>query len=286
VVFTARNGLGDLGGRVISMQIVGSAATVTRTGAGFEADWGLRSDWFTAFAPPTLLQWNLRNSDSAGAPDAVFTYGTPGDTPVSGDWNNGPADGVGVFRDGQWYLRNSASAGAPDVAFAYGAAGYVPVVGRWNPNATGIGVFFNGNWYLRPSVSPGAPTAAFAYGSAGDTPVVGDWNNDGIDTIGVYRDGTWYLRNSNTPGPPDVIVSYGTTGYVPLTGAWQGNTGGTSLGVFTGGLWALRNCIPNQGCLTPGPPTMLFDYGGPGNIPVRGNWNAGTFHGIGVVVPV
>ncbi len=285
LLFTARNGLGDMGGRVITMQIVGSAGTVTRSGPGFASDWGLRSDWFTAVGPPTILHWYLRNSDSPGPPDLSFPYGTPGDTPVVGDWNNGPVDGVGVFRDGQWYLRNSASPGAPDLSFAYGGSGYVPVVGRWNPSATGIGVFRNGNWYLRPSVSPGPATAAFAYGSPGDTPVVGDWNNDAIDTIGVYRDGTWYLRNSNTPGPPDLVVSYGGPGYQPLVGSWQGNNGGQSLGVYDGGGgWYLRNCVPGGSCITPGPPTIVFAYGAPGYMPIRGNWNGGSIHGIGVVV--
>jgi hypothetical protein len=286
IVFTARNGLGDLGGRVISMQIIGSAKTVTRSGSGFAADWGLKSDWFGLPSGPSVLMWNLRNSDSAGAPDITpFAYGTPGDTPIAGDWNNGPNDGIGVFRDGNWYLRNNPSSGAPDTSFAYGAPGYIPVTGRFNPGTTGIGVFFNGNWYLRPSVTPGAATASFAYGSPGDIPVMGDWNNDGIDTIGVYENGTWYLRNTNTPGPPDIVVSYGATGNVPLVGVWQGNNGGQSLGVFAAGNWYLRNVVPGGKTITPGPPTISFSYGAPGNLPVRGNWNGGTIHGVGVVVP-
>jgi SpoIID/LytB domain protein len=44
---TARNGLGEDGGRVRSMDIVGTAATVTVTGVQFQAALGLRSDWFT-----------------------------------------------------------------------------------------------------------------------------------------------------------------------------------------------------------------------------------------------
>jgi SpoIID/LytB domain protein len=288
LVFTARNGLGDLGGRVISMQIVGTSRTVTRSGPGFAADWGLRSDWFGLPTGPTVLSWYLRNSDSPGGPDITpFSYGTPGDTPIVGDWNNGPVDGIGVYRDGNWYLRNTPSGGAPDIAFAFGAAGYRPVVGRWSGGVTGIGVFFNGNWYLRSSPSPGAPTIApFAYGSAGDTPVVGDWDNNGTDTIGVFRDGTWYLRNSNTPGPPDLVVSYGAPGYTPLVGVWQGNNGGQSLGVYTGGTWYLRNVVSGGPTISAGPPTITISYGAPGYLPVRGNWNGGAISGIGVVAPL
>lgn len=284
-VFSSRNGLGDMGGRVLSLQIVGSSGSATRTGAAFASEWGLRSNWFTSVSNPNLLTWHLRNSDSGGAADiSPFAYGSRGDIPIVGDWNNGPKDGIGVFRDGQWSLRNTASPGAAQTSFAYGTKGYLPVVGRWQPGVTGIGVFTNGNWYLRNTPSAGAPEVAFAYGSPGDIPVVGDWDNNGTDTIGIFQRGTWYLRNSNTPGPPDLVVAYGAAGYTPLVGVWQGNGGAQSLGVFTGGNWYLRNVVSASQTITPGPPTIAFSYGAPGYWPVRGNWNGGAIHGVGVVV--
>ena len=113
-VFSSRNGLGDMGGRVLSMQVVGSSGSVTRTGAAFAAEWGLRSNWFTSVSTPGLLTWHLRNSDSGGPADiAPFAYGSQGDIPVVGDWNNGPVDGIGVFRDGRWSLAQHRLAGLP-----------------------------------------------------------------------------------------------------------------------------------------------------------------------------
>jgi len=281
IVFTGRNGLGDMGGRVTSMQIVGTTTSVSRTGPGFAADWGLRSDWFGTPNGSGLLVWYLRNDDSSGSPDIMpFAFGSTGDTPVVGDWKNGPVDGIGVYRDGTWYLRNTASPGPAEITVAYGAPGYQPVVGRWTAGVTGIGVYVKGNWFLRNSVSPGAPTASFAYGAPWDIPVVGDWNGDGIDTVGVYENGTWYLRNSNTPGPPDLVVSYGVAGYTPITGVWAANPpGAQTIGVYTGGWWYLRNSI------SAGPPAIRTNYGAAGYLPVRGNWSGGTIHGIGVVVP-
>ncbi len=44
---TARNGLGADGGRVTSVDLVFSGGTVTTTGVGFQAAFGLKSDWFT-----------------------------------------------------------------------------------------------------------------------------------------------------------------------------------------------------------------------------------------------
>ncbi len=59
VVFTQRNGFGDFGGRVLHMELVGSAATVPLTGDQFAADFSgfgeggfAMSDWFGPPAPP------------------------------------------------------------------------------------------------------------------------------------------------------------------------------------------------------------------------------------------
>jgi len=46
VVVTGRNGLGDLGGRVIQMVLTGTSGRITITGDDFAAALGLRSDWF------------------------------------------------------------------------------------------------------------------------------------------------------------------------------------------------------------------------------------------------
>jgi SpoIID/LytB domain protein len=47
---TSRNGLGEDGGRVRSMMVIGTLGTVSVTGTQFQGQFGLRSDWFTV--PP------------------------------------------------------------------------------------------------------------------------------------------------------------------------------------------------------------------------------------------
>lgn len=47
-----RNGLGDMGGRVLRMRLVGTAGDVDRTGDQFRLDFGLKSNWFTVTVPP------------------------------------------------------------------------------------------------------------------------------------------------------------------------------------------------------------------------------------------
>jgi hypothetical protein len=74
---------------------------------------------------PATATWYLRNSNTAGTPDAgTFQYGLPGWTPVAGDWNGSDHSGVGMFdpTTATWYPRNEANAGLSDAAapFAYG----------------------------------------------------------------------------------------------------------------------------------------------------------------------
>ncbi len=47
ISINGRNGLGDWGGRVTAMTLVGSRSNVSLTGDTFAADVGLKSDWFT-----------------------------------------------------------------------------------------------------------------------------------------------------------------------------------------------------------------------------------------------
>jgi SpoIID/LytB domain protein len=48
---TERNGTGEWGGRVLRMQLIGSARSVTITGNEFRSGLGLRSDWFAVAEP-------------------------------------------------------------------------------------------------------------------------------------------------------------------------------------------------------------------------------------------
>jgi hypothetical protein len=229
---------------------------------------------------PGTGTWYLRNSNSAGAPDAgTFPYGGVGWLPVVGDWNGDGTSTIGVVDPTTmtWYLRNSNSAGAPDITpFRYGAPGWLPVVGDWSYSGhTGIGVFdpTTGTWYLRNETSAGAPDAGqFPYGAPGWLPAAGDWNHTGHAGVGVLDPGTetWYLRNEVGPGAPDAgVFQYGGAGWKPVVGDWDGD-GRSGIGVVDpNGLWYLRNA-PSAGA----PDVPPFAYGLGGWIPVAGAWTA------------
>ena len=73
----------------------------------------------------------LRNTNTAGNADLAFAFGSPGDIPVTGDWNGDGIDTIGMYRNGVYYLRNTNTAGNADLAFTYGSTGDIPVTGKW-----------------------------------------------------------------------------------------------------------------------------------------------------------
>ena len=66
ISITGRNGLGDWGGRVTSLTLVGSSQDVSLTGDDFASALGLRSDWFTVTS--TLASSGCRHRIDAGRP--------------------------------------------------------------------------------------------------------------------------------------------------------------------------------------------------------------------------
>jgi subtilase family serine protease len=232
---------------------------------------------------PATATWYLRNSNSAGGPDAgSFSYGVPGWLPVVGDWSGQGSFTVGVVdpATATWYLRNSNTAGAPDAGvFQFGLPGWIPVVGDWTGSGhTGIGMFdpATATWYLRNEASGGTPDAGvFSYGAPGWIPVTGDWDGNGTTTVGVFdpASATWYLRNSNSAGVPDAVsFSYGVGSWTPVVGDWTGS-GASKVGVVdpATNTWYLRSTNTSGA-----PDAGTFAYGAPGWKPVAGQWNASS----------
>ncbi len=166
--------------------------------------------------------FHLRNANSAGPADIVFSYGRPGEVPVVGDWDGDGTDTIGVVRDTTWHLRNSTDyrkrRGVGDLPpFRYGLVGDRLVAGDWDGDgADSPGVFRTpagaqaARWYLRNRLSTGTndvPTIVFGVVSA--TPLVGDWDRFGADRLGVAAPGNVYLRYRLTAGDPHYGFRYG-----------------------------------------------------------------------------
>jgi hypothetical protein len=215
--------------------------------------------------------------------ERTFVYGTPGDTPLVGDWNGDGAQTQGAWRDGVWSLSDRLGEG-PTLMFRYGAARDLPVVGDWDGDGTvTVGVYRDGTFSLRNSNSEGPLEQMVQLGGPGDLPVAGDWDGDGVDTVGVYsRDGTFRLRASD-----ETITTVATriADGQPVVGDWD-DDGRSTVGVRVGSRWTLLNyhrplIKRDRKPWDFGTQAELFtvgeiavDFGDPLALPVVGNWIA------------
>ena len=215
--------------------------------------------------------WNLRNSNSSGAPDISTSYGSPVDYPVVGDWDGDGIDTLGVFREGVFYLSNSNTSSAADIVFAFGAPGDQPIAGDWDGDGIDTIGLYRGStitFFLRNDNSTGAPDRTIPFGMPGDVGVAGDWDGDGQDSIGLFRPttGNLFLRNNNTAGPADLSITYGLPGDKPVLGDWNSD-GIDTIGVYRAGTFYLRN---SNGT---GFADFIATLTTPGDLPVAGNWD-------------
>jgi SpoIID/LytB domain protein len=282
---TKRNGLGADGGRVTTVQVVGTAKTVTTTGNDVRSKLGLRSDWFSVegatppppvVAPPVQPKVYQASGNAGGATAVSVPFGQAGDTPLACDWNGDGASTLGIFRRGIFYVTDVPGGGIAETVFAFGQAGDQPVCGDWDGNGSEtVGVYRNGVVFLRNSNATGIAEGQFSFGQRGDRLVTGDWNADSFDTVGVWRSGRFYLTNSNLRPTTDVSVAYGSAGDAPAVGDWDGN-GSDTIGVFRNGLFYLRNDALS------GPAQSTVPFGDRGDVPLPGRWAAGSGDVVGV----
>lgn len=236
------------------------------------------NDTIGVFTPATN-QFQLRNSNSAGPPDLLVTFGQSGDQPIVGDWNGTGSDKQGVFRPstGQFILQVDRKT----ITVNFGLAGDLAVVGDWDGNGIDTpGVFTpaTGQWQVTNGIN-GAnannsfPTANFTFtlGQNGDVPIAGDWDGNGFDSVGVFRPGNsnWFLTNGFA-GTVDITpFIFGSLGSKPIAGDWNGD-GFDTVGVFDQNLgqMSLINKTSFKGLAD-----ITFSFGVNGDIPLAGDWD-------------
>jgi SpoIID/LytB domain protein len=281
---TDRNGLGADGGRVLKLEVVGTAKSVVVSGSSARTTLGLRSDWFVVGAAPvnappppapSAAPTVYQGSGNVSSVGTAVPFGEARDTPLSCDWNGDGVDSLGVFRTGTFFY-STGTAGGAVASFGFGQSGDQPVCGDWDGDGRDTpGLLRNGVVFLRNTLTSGVADGQFFFGGPGDTLVTGDWNGDGFDTVGVWRAGTYYLSQSNLRVRTDVVVAYGDRTDLPTVGDWDGN-GTDTLGAFRNGDFLLRNST------TAGLADLRVAFGQPGDRPLVGAWRARGTSVVGV----
>ncbi|HWE55395.1 MAG TPA: SpoIID/LytB domain-containing protein [Acidimicrobiales bacterium] len=157
---TERNGLGDMGGRVLQMTLTGSAGTETITGTQFAGALGLYSDWFTITNPTSPAPGSETGYWVVSANGAVYPFGSApsygsmagyrlaapiiGMAPTgngAGYWLVGSDGGIFSFGNARFY---GSTGGMKLVAPAIGMASTPTSAGYWMVASDG-GVFSFGD---------------------------------------------------------------------------------------------------------------------------------------------
>ncbi len=132
---TQRNGLGQMGGRVEEMEVVGEAGSVSLSGDQFAADFGLRSDWFeiggTSSTVPTTSTTTTvpsTTTTSTPPPGPATTTTSPGPTEVAPP---GPPLGPD---NGYWVVDSEGDVAAFGAARSYGTAAGTSLAGHRQGN--------------------------------------------------------------------------------------------------------------------------------------------------------
>jgi len=159
--------------------------------------------------------WSIMLSSGAWAFNTrlTFTWGAPGDIPLTMDVDaDGRAD-LGLYRPstGQWFFRYSSLGYDPAQYgyFAWGSTGDMPLSADFDGDARGdVAVYrpATGQWFVLFS-STGYDPAQYGYfqwGAPGDQPKLGDFDGDGRTDVTVYRptSGQWFIRYSSRAYDP------------------------------------------------------------------------------------
>jgi hypothetical protein len=228
--------------------------------------------------------------------DKFIQWGSPGVTPVMGDWNGDGRMKIGLFHQGLWYLDyNGDGVFEPgtDKVYNFGTASSTPVVGDWNGDGrTKIGIYQSGVFILDKNgngVYDAGTDPFFGWGpSSGAQPVIGDWNGSGTSKVGVFQQGFWALDYNGDgvyePGT-DKFFGWGAAIGTPIVGDWNGS-GTTKVGSFSVGAYG-----PNVGqfvldvngdFMFEQGTDAVFPWGDGISTPVVGDWNGSGTTKVGV----
>jgi len=167
--------------------------------------------------------WKYKTSP--GGSEQTVNWGTAGDIPVPGRYDNNTTTDFAVYRPstGYWWILKSSDWSYYGVAL--GNSSDIPVVGDYDGDGFSDPAVFrpsNGTWYIQGS-SVGYYSAP--WGLAVDVPVPADYDGDGITDMAVFRPttGDWYAYSSDANNGTYINATWGNYGDQPVPGYYNGD---------------------------------------------------------------
>ena len=158
-------------------------------------------------------------AEFGGPTDIIIRWGTAGDQPLVGDFNNDGIDELIVFRptEGNWYIFNTALNNYQIIR--WGVNGDIPIAKDFDGDGkVDLTVYrpSTGTWYIRRSLDNSVLIRRF--GSSEDIPVPADFDKDSVADIAVFRpsNGNWYITRSSDNSL--FAEHFGAIGDIPAVG--------------------------------------------------------------------
>lgn len=204
---TERNGLGDLGGRVLSATVSGSAGSVVVTGDQFAAIFGLPSNWWAVVASPSVpAQGSGAGQGSGPTSGSGGSVGSAPPASVPGYWLADRAGGVaaGGAAPAEGTAAGTVLAGSTAAVVATPDGG-----GYWLAGSGGgVLAFGDARWYGSAShLALPSPVVAMAATPDGG----GYWLVTAKGNVYQYGDAGWYgspfASHRMLPAPVVAVVA-------------------------------------------------------------------------------
>jgi CubicO group peptidase (beta-lactamase class C family) len=150
----------------------------------------------------------LRNKNSEGPVDLMFTFGTTNSVPIAGDWNGDGVDTVGIYNPStrRFELADANSAGTKYTSFKFGSGIVYPLAGDWDGDGMDtVGLYDEqaNLFHLKNSHSGSSDDRTIQIGGSDPYPTFAKQTNIGAVPFRFPIAGNW-----NTAGDPQADAPY------------------------------------------------------------------------------
>jgi hypothetical protein len=206
----------------------------------------------SAIPPADLAVWRPSNGywyclgGAGGSQNFTVAWGTNGDVPAPGDYDNDGKTDLAVFRPstGVWWIVNSGT--GTYYTLSLGTANDVVAQADFDGDGKTDPAVFRPStrvWYIYNS-STGSITSP-QFGGAGAAPAAADYDGDGKADLAVWQDSQakFYIYSSNLSAQQEQAL--GTSGSTPVPGDYDGD-GKKDFAIRHGADWIIRQSSDGQ----------------------------------------
>ena len=169
-------------------------------------------------SPSGSVWWVLSGSASGSYSGySTFTFGSPGDTPVPGDFDGDGKTDFAIYRPSTYTFWVNKSSDGNTYSVTLGASGDIPAPADFDGDGkTDIAVWrpSTGVWYIYNSSSQSYSYPTF--GTNGDKPAPADFDGDGKADLAVWRNSNTTFYSSNSTNGNLAYYSFGVSSTEPV----------------------------------------------------------------------